>query len=255
MQIKIDTEKRVFYMEKEGISQEFPLYSKESFELLSSLWLKVGWTQKYSYTFSWLGRPIVQLPEDMVRIQEVLYQIKPDVIIETGIAHGGSLIYYASLCKAMGRGKVIGVDIEIRPQNRKGIMSHELYPLITLIEGSSVAPNVVTQVHSLVKPNESVIIVLDSNHTKEHVLRELDSYHDLVSSGSYIIATDGVMRDLYDVPQGRPEWKLDNPTVAAEEFVKSHPNFTIEIPKWRFNESNLSKNITHWPSAWIKRIK
>src|SRR5207253_434917 len=142
-----------------------------AFEILSEQWLKVGWNEKYPYTFSWMGRPIIQLPEDMIRVQEVIYRIRPAVIIETGIAHGGSLIYYASLCKAMEKGRVIGIDIEIRPHNRAAIEGHELFPLITLIEGSSVAPDIVQQARSLVADGESVLVLLDSNHTKQHVLQ------------------------------------------------------------------------------------
>src|SRR5439155_18014109 len=132
--------------------------------------------QKYVYAFTWMGRPIIQLPEDIVRIQEVLYRVKPEVIVETGVAHGGSLILYASLCKAMGHGRVIGVDVEIRPHNRQAIEAHELSPLITLVEGSSVDPTIVACVRDLVREGERAIVILDSNHTKAHVLAELGSY-------------------------------------------------------------------------------
>ena len=176
---------------------------REAFQIISEIWLKVGWNEKYVYTFSWFGRPIIQLPEDIVRIQEVIYRVKPDVIIETGIAHGGSLIFYASLCKAMGCGRVIGVDIEIRPHNRAAIEAHELASYITLLEGNSTNPEIVSSVKSRIQPGESVLVILDSNHTKAHVLHELDAYHDLVSLGSYIVATDGSMRDLHDVPRGK----------------------------------------------------
>src|SRR5690606_19131155 len=145
---------------------------------------------KYVYGFSWMGRPIIQLPEDMIRIQEVVYRLKPDVIVETGVAHGGSLIFYASLCKAMERGRVIGIDIEIRPHNRKAIEAHELAGFITLVEGSSTDPAIVQEVKSLVAPGETAIVILDSNHSKQHVLDELEAYADLVSVGSYIVACD-----------------------------------------------------------------
>ncbi|MCL2932616.1 MAG: cephalosporin hydroxylase family protein [Trichodesmium sp. MAG_R03] len=253
MKLIVDTDTQELIYEINGDRKIIPLYTNEAFELLSKQWLSLGWNQKYSYSFSWLGRPIIQLPEDLIRIQEVIYQVKPDVIIETGIAHGGSLIYYASLFQAMGKGRVIGVDIEIRPHNRQAIESHELFPLITLIEGSSIAPEILSQVKSLVKPGENIMAVLDSNHTKQHVLAELESYSDLVTPGSYIVATDGVMKDLDNVPRGKPEWKLDNPAEAAIEFVAQHPEFVIEQPKWPFNESTLTQNITHWPSAWLRR--
>jgi cephalosporin hydroxylase len=254
MKLTIDTERKQVTIEQNGATRTLELYSREAFEQISHQWLKVGWNQKYPYTFSWMGRPIIQLPEDMIRVQEVVYRVKPDVIIETGVAHGGSLIFYASLFKAMGKGRVIGVDIEIRPHNRKAIEAHELAPFITLIEGSSIEKSVVSKVKSFVKPGETVLVILDSNHTRQHVLAELEAYHDLVSSGSYIVATDGSMKDLYDVPRGKPEWKQDNPTAAALEFVKKHPEFVIEQPAWPFNDSDLNENITHWPGAWLRRL-
>jgi len=255
MKITIDTDKKTLFYENGEGKKTVELYTKEAFEIISEQWIKVGWDQKYAYTFSWMGRPIIQLPEDMVRTQEVIYAIRPDVIIETGIAHGGSLIYYASLCKAMGHGRVIGVDIEIRPHNRKAIEAHELFPYITMIEGSSTDSAIVAKVKNLVKPDEKVLVLLDSCHLKKHVLEELNAYHDLVCVGSYIVATDGLMKRLDDVPRGNPEWSDDNPEDAAVEFAKNNPNFRIEQPSWPFNESALSKNLTHWPGAWLKRIK
>jgi cephalosporin hydroxylase len=254
MKLTIDTDTKRLVQESDGRRQEFALYSKEAFELISYQWLKVGWDQKYPYTFSWMGRPIIQLPEDMIRAQEVVYRVKPDVLIETGVAHGGSLIFYASLFKAMGRGRVIGVDIEIRPHNRTAIESHELFPWITLIESDSAAEATVEKVRSLLKPEETVMVILDSCHTKEHVAKELSAYHSLVTRGSYIVATDGSMKDLFDVPRGQDNWEWDNPTAAAADFAEIHNDFVLEQPLWPFNESNLTRNITHWPGAWLRRI-
>ena len=254
MKLNIDTDNNTLTVVEGEQQKKLPLHSKEAFELLSMQWTKVGWSQKYQYTFSWMGRPVIQLPEDMIRTQEVIYRVKPDVIIETGVAHGGSLIYYASLCKAMEKGRIIGVDIEIRPHNRSAIETHELSPLITLIEGSSIDDDIVNQVKSLVKSGEMVMVILDSNHSKQHVARELEVYYDLVSIGSYIVATDGFMKDLFDVPRGNKDWTWDHPTAAAKEFADSHPEFIIEQPAWPFNESELTENITHWPGAWLKRI-
>lgn len=253
MKIAIDTERKEITLGEGSDARTLPLYSKQAFELLSHWWLKVGWNQKYPYTFAWMGRPIIQAPEDIVRAQEVIYRVNPDVLVETGVAHGGSLIFYASLFKAMGRGRVIGVDIEIRPHNRKAIEAHELFSLITLIEGSSIDPGVVGRVKSLIAPDETVMVLLDSNHSKRHVLAELDAYRGLVTPGSYLVATDGSMKDLHDVPRGSPEWKRDNPTAAAEEFARRHPEFVVEQPAWPFNESELTGNITHWPGAWLRR--
>jgi cephalosporin hydroxylase len=249
----LDTETRLLIEESGEGSIIHNLYSDEAYELLSQQWLRVGWNQKYTYTFSWLGRPVIQLPEDLIRVQEVIYRVRPDVVLETGVAHGGSLIYYAGLCKTLGRGRVIGVDIEIRPHNRQAIEAHFLAGFITLIEGDAVAPETIEKVKALIKPGESVLVLLDSNHTKAHVLAELGAYHDVVSPGSYIVATDGIMKDLADVPRGKPEWLWDNPAAAAVEFSETHPEFVIEQPAWPFHESSWNKNITHWPRAWLRR--
>jgi len=253
MKIVIDFSKEKLIVEDKNGANLYDLYSKKSFETLSSCWLKVGWDQKYIYTYTWMGRPVIQLPEDMIRIQEVIFRIKPDVIIETGIAHGGSIIFYASLCKAMSKGRIIGIDIEIRPHNRKEIENHELFSYINLIEGNSTDPEIIKKVKSLIKKNETVLVILDSNHSKQHVLDELCAYHDLVTPGSYIVATDGIMKELYDVPRGDPDWKLNHPTAAVIEFVSEHTDFIIEQPEWPFNESDLKENVTHWPKGWLRR--
>lgn len=234
-------------------TKTLPLYSREGFELLSELWLKVGWDQKYVYTFTWLGRPIIQLPEDLLRIQEVLNRVRPDVIIETGVAHGGSLVFYASLCKAMDKGRVIGVDIEIRPHNRKAIEEHTLSAYITLIEGDSTDPAVLVRVFDEVQPGDVVLVVLDSAHDRSHVRRELEAYCGLVTPGSYIVAADGIMDLAADVPRGDLAWKLDNPVRAVHDFLAGHPEFVLEQPPWPFDESGLERNVTHWPDAYLRR--
>jgi cephalosporin hydroxylase len=255
MRIIIDTETKNVKVESQTGEKNIDLFTKEAFELVSSLWVKIGWSQKYQYTFTWLGRPIIQLPEDMLRAQEIVYRLKPDIIIETGVAHGGSLFFWASLCKAINKGRVIGIDIEIRAHNRKAIEEHELFPWITLIEGSSTDAKIVQKVKSMINPGDTVLAILDSNHTKQHVLAELEAYHNIITPGSYIVATDGIMQDLYDVPRGKQEWIDDNPSAAAFEFSKIHKDFVIEKPAWVFNESQLDKNITHWPDAWLRRVK
>jgi cephalosporin hydroxylase len=255
MQLLIDTQRRTLDVTHHGIARSLPLYSKEAFEVLSQQWVNVGWDQKYPYTFSWFGRPIIQLPEDIIRIQEVIYRLKPDVIVETGVAHGGSLVFYASLCKALGKGRVVGVDIEIRKHNRQAIEAHELASLIDLVEGDSVAPEILSRVREKIKPNQTVLVILDSCHSHSHVLAELEQYSPLVTPGSYIVATDGVMEYVYDCPRGQPAWKTDNPCSAVKDFVEAHPEFVIEIPKWPFNESLLTANVTHWPLAWLRRTE
>lgn len=253
MKLIIDDKKKILKQDIDGRCEEFPLYSKKSFELISHWWMKLGWNQKYEYTFSWLGRPIIQLPEDMVRMQEIIYSIKPDLIIETGIAHGGSLIFYAGLCELVGKGHVIGIDIEIRPHNRAAIENHKLFPLITLVEGSSTDQKIVDQVRQMIQHNETVMVILDSCHTKQHVRDEMKAYSGMVSPGSYLVVTDGVMQDLFDVPNGEAEWKNDNPQAATYEFLAQNNDFILEEPSFLFNESELTERITHWPNAFLKR--
>lgn len=255
MKLTLDYDKGTLVLEDKDGSRTVPAYSREAFEILSREWVRIGWNEKYPYTFSWFGRPVIQLPEDMIRVQEVIYRLKPDVIIETGVAHGGSLVFYASLCKAMEHGRIVGVDIEIRPHNRQAIEAHPLKPYITLIEGSSVDPAIVDQVKAQVRPGERVLILLDSNHTYAHVLGELRAYAPMVSVDSYIVATDGVMIDAAQTPRGKPEWARDNPTRAAQDFAAENPAFVVEQPAWPFNESQLAQNITHWPGAWLRRLK
>lgn len=251
--IRIDFKQGTVVAETEAGEMTYPIGTPEAFSMISKAWLRSGWDNKYVYSFSWMGRPIIQLPEDMVRIQEAIYRIKPDVLIETGIAHGGSLIFYASLFKAMGKGRVIGVDIEIRPHNRQAIEAHELFEYITLIEGSSIDPGMVEQVRNLVKPGETVMVVLDSNHTKSHVLGELEAYAPLVTPGSYIVATDGIMGDLVGAPRSNDDWGWNNPRAAAREFATAHTEFVLQEPARPFNEGNIVDAVTYWPGAWIKR--
>jgi len=255
MKLTIDTEARTVACEDADGTSQHPLYSREAFSELSKVWIQVGWALKHIYSFTWMGRPIIQLPEDMVRAQEVIYRVKPDVIIETGVAHGGSLIFYASLFKMMGNaGRVIGVDIEVRPHNRAAIEAHELSPSISLVEGSSIDPTIVERVRSMIKPGEKVLVLLDSNHTKAHVAAELEAYAPMVTAGSYIVATDGLMQYLDNVPRGKPEWKDDNPTAAAREFAARHAEFELqEPPPFVFNEGEVREHITHWPGAWLMR--
>ena len=230
--------------------------SKEGFKLISELWLMSGWEAKYVYSFSWMGRPIIQLPDDIIRIQEIIFEIKPDVIIETGIAHGGSLIFYASLCKVIGKGRVVGIDIEIRPHNRKATEEHFLYKeYITMIEGSSIDESTVMQVKDLIKPGETVLVLLDSNHLKAHVLKELEAYSELVTVGSYIVATDGIMKLVAGLDRTTPDFVWNNPQEAALEFVKNNKDFIIEQPRFPFNESIVDQQVTYWPDGYIKRIR
>jgi cephalosporin hydroxylase len=228
--------------------------SPEAFEAVSSAWLRCGWDVKYVYSFTWLGRPVIQLPEDIVRIQEVIWQVQPDVLVETGVAHGGSLVFYASLFAAIGRGHVIGVDVDIRPANRAAIERHVLAPRIALVDGSSVAAPTLATVKAAIRPGERVMVVLDSNHSRAHVRAELNLYAPLVSPGSYLVVCDGIMADLAGAPRSAPDWAWDNPLGAVEDFLATSDEFVAEEPRFPFNEGSVRARVTYSPRCFLRRL-
>jgi cephalosporin hydroxylase len=220
---------------------------------------------KYTYNFSWLGRPIIQFPQDIVALQELIWQVKPDLIIETGVAHGGSIIMSASMlamldyCEAVESGKtldpgatrrrVLGIDIDIRAHNRTAIEAHPMSNRIDLIQGSSIAQNVISQARTHVLGKERVLVLLDSNHTHDHVLAELEAYAPLVSVASYCVVSDTIIEDLpNDFFPDRPWGKGNNPKTAVLEYLKTHPEFEID----KAIQHKLL--ITVAPEGYLKRI-
>lgn len=232
-------------LEYNGEKTAVDVYSREGLDLLSNLWIKSAAQHRLNES-TWLGRPVIQFPTDIVAIQELLWKLQPDVIVETGVAHGGSLVLSASILELIGKGKVIGVDIEIRPHNRAAIEAHPLKHRIELIEGSSVAAETLDAVKKAIGGAKSVLVFLDSNHTEAHVLRELELYAPLVTPGSYIVAHDGAQAWVWDIPNGKTEWKDDHPLNAIHKFVASHPEFTID-PHW------TRLGITSSPDGFLKR--
>jgi cephalosporin hydroxylase len=237
-----------------GAQQEHALDTPEAFEAVSAAWLRCGWDVKYVYGFSWMGRPVIQLPEDMIRIQEVIWRLRPDVIVETGVAHGGSLVFYASLFAAMGHGRAIGIDIEIRPHNRAAIEAHPLAWYISLIEGSSIDPATVATVQGSMAPGEQALVILDANHSRAHVEAELELYAPLVPHGGYIVACDGIMAQLSGAPRSSPDWEWNNPIGAVDSFLLRHAEFVLEEPAFPFNEGKVRQRVTYWPKAFLRRV-
>src|SRR2546421_6170369 len=222
----------------------------------SIAWIRDTARYKYSYNFSWLGRPIIQYPQDIVAMQELIWSVQPDLIIETGIAHGGSLIFYASLlelnaaCGGPREAAVLGVDIDIPAHNRKAIEAHPLFRRISMIEGSSVAPEVVQQVQSAAQRKKRVLVCLDSNHTHDHVLAELQAYAPLTSVGSYCVVFDTLIEDLpAELYPDRPWGPGNNPRTAVREYLKSHPEFEIDK---RVDHKLL---ISVAPDGYLKRVR
>jgi cephalosporin hydroxylase len=238
----------------EGTEAVLPIYSQEGFRLLSDIWLKQEWNQLHWQSFSWLGFQIWQFPEDLLRLQEVVATLKPEVIVETGVNRGGSAIFFASLCRLLGKGRVVSIDIRIPPEVRQAVEHSPFSDLITLIEGDSTAPGVVAQVEDKIGKGDTVLVFLDSDHAKAHVLRELQAYSGLVTPGSYIIAADGVMQSLTDTPYGCKEWAEDNPAAAAREFAASRPEFAIQRPTALFGDQYVVESMTFWPDAWLYRL-
>jgi cephalosporin hydroxylase len=253
--LRIDLDRALVEAEDGDGVRAYALDTPEAFALVSEAWIRAGWDTKYVYGFTWLGRPVIQLPEDLVRVQEAIYRVQPSVILETGIAHGGSLGFYASLCKAMGRGRVVGIDIDIRSHNRSAIEEHSLFDLITLHEGDSTDPELVQRIRDTLVPDDVVFVVLDSKHTKEHVLRELELYAPLVSVGSYVVAADGVMGDVAGAPRTDADWEWNNPREAARAFVEANPDYVLEPPAPPFNEGVVRDPVTYWRGGWIRRVR
>ncbi|MFQ5717977.1 MAG: cephalosporin hydroxylase family protein [Acidobacteriota bacterium] len=197
---------------------------------LSNEWLAKVSELGYSYHFTWMGQPIIQFPQDMVAMQEIIWAVKPDLIVETGIARGGSLIYYASLLELIGGdGRVLGIDIDVREHNRVAIEAHRMFKRIDMIHGSSVAPEVVAQVSSRCAGAKSVIVILDSNHTHDHVLAELQAYSPLVTKGGYLVVFDTVIEEMpADSFPDRPWGIGDNPATAVRAFLKTTDRFEID---------------------------
>ena len=197
---------------------------------LSRQWIADTARYSYSYNFSWLGLPIIQLPQDILAMQEIVWQVKPDLIIETGIARGGSMIFYASILELIGsNGQVLGIDIDIRRPNRRRIESHPLLNRITMIEGSSVDEHVVNKVYDFAQGKKRVLVTLDSNHTHQHVLREMNLYSPLVKKDSYLVVFDTIVEEMDgDLFQDRPWGKGDNPKTAVWEFLETNDRFVVD---------------------------
>lgn len=203
---------------------------------------------QYSYNFSWMGRPIIQYPQDMIAMQEIIWRLQPDLIIETGIAHGGSLIYYASILELIGKGTVLGIDIDIRDHNRKEIEAHPMIKRIQMIEGSSVEPATIAKAEEVARDKKVVMVCLDSNHTHAHVLRELELYAGFVTANSYLVVFDTIVEDLPDDYLPGRAWKVgDNPKTAVHAFLKDNPQFQID----RDIDNKLLISVA--PEGYLKR--
>lgn len=224
---------------------------KKNINDLSESWFQESTKVRYSYNFTWLGRPIIQYPQDIIAMQELIWQVKPDLIIETGIAHGGSIIFYASMLELIGGdGIVLGLDIDIREHNKVEIEKHSMFKRIKMIEGSSTDKQVVTQVNDIAQGKKRVLVILDSNHTHDHVLKEIELYSPLVTKNSYLVVFDTVIEDMpKDSFPDRPWGKGNNPKTAVWEFLENSDRFVID------KEFEKKLLITVAPDGYLKCIK
>lgn len=224
-------------------------WQDEEVRALSERWIRAVSPHEYCYHFQWMGRPIIQYPQDIMAMQELIWEVKPDLIIETGVAHGGALVLYASMMQLLGRGSVLGIDIEIRPHNRKAIEEHPMFGRIELLEGSSTDPVIVAQVQDRVKKASRVMVTLDSMHTHDHVLRELELYAPFVTKNSYLVVFDTIVETM---PEGsypdRPWSRGDNPLTAVRAFLAGRDDFVVD----EFVEKKLL--VTVAPGGYLKRV-
>ena len=220
------------------------------FKKLSQRWFDISLKYEYPYHFTWLGRPIIQYPQDILIVQELIWKIKPDLVIETGIARGGSLIFTASILELIGKGNVIGIDVDIRKHNREEIEKHPMFKRIKMIEGSSIDKKIVKKISKLAERKKKILVLLDSSHTHSHVLEELKSYSPLVNKGSYVVVFDTVLEDMpKNSFPNRPWDKGDNPKTAVKEFVKKSNRFKIDV------DIERKLMITSNPSGFLKCVK
>ena len=219
------------------------------FKKLSQQWFNISLKHEYPYHFTWLGRPIIQYPQDMIAVQELIWKTKPDLIIEIGIAHGGSLIFSASILELLGKGKVVGVDIDIRKHNKKEIEKHPLKKRIIMLEGSSLDESILKKVKKIAQNKKRVLLFLDSFHTHDHVLKELELYSPLVKKGGYIIVFDTMVEFMpKDSFPNRPWDKGNNPHTAVKTFVKQNSRFEID------KEIEEKLLITSFPDGFLRCI-
>lgn len=223
--------------------------NKSDLKAAASVFNEVSNREQYSYNFTWMGRPIIQYPQDMVAMQELIWRIQPDLLIETGIAHGGSLIFYASLFELIGKGEVIGIDIDIREHNRREIEAHPMFKRITMIQGSAVDEALVAEVGKRVEGKQTVMVCLDSNHTHAHVLRELELYSPFVTVGSYLVVFDTIVEDMPAKMYDRPWDKGNNPKTAVWEFLTQTDDFEID----HAIDNKLLISVA--PEGYLKRMK
>lgn len=246
MDIITDSQSELVIRSPDGLEKSVALYSEEGVELLTALRLKQMAEFKTMYEPTWLGLRTIQVPNDIVAMHELIWRVRPQVIIEIGVAHGGSLVMYAGLCRQMGQGRVLGIDVEIRAENRRNIENHEFASFIELYEGSSIERDTFDHAKEFCRGATETIVILDSNHSSSHVLREIELYSGLVSESGYLVVMDGGQAFVSDIPRGKPSWREDNPLIAIRQFLATNSEFETDPHFTRFG-------VTSCPDGFLRR--
>lgn len=228
-------------------AKEYPLFGADAFQILSRQWMALGWNLGHWSTFSWKGRQLLQFPDDVLRLGELLWRLRPDVIVETGVYDGGSALFFSGLCR-----HVISVERQLRPGVREAIFQ-DADVVVTLIEDDSSAPKTAALVGSLIRAGDRVCVFLDSDHRAMHVRAELENFSPLVSPGCYLIVADSNLAELADTPKGEEAWASDHPARAVDEFLAGHPEFQRERPTPLYPAEFDFTELSYYPTSWLRR--
>jgi cephalosporin hydroxylase len=253
MRIVIDSDAGTVQLAETVGSAEYPLFSPEAFRVVSRQFLTLGWNLGHWSTFSWMDRQLLQFPDDVLRLAELFWRLRPDVILETGVYDGGSTLLFTTLCRVAGTGRVISVESEMRPGVREAVQQWGA-GLVTVVEADSASPEAAAIVRQAIRPGERVCVFLDSDHTARHVAAELCQYGPLVTSGCYLIVADSNIPELAHTPNGEPCWSSDNPEAAVETFLSGHPEFLRERPPAHFHAGTDFTEVSYFPNTWLRRI-
>jgi len=252
MRILIDSDAGTLQVRESTGAAEYPLFSPEAFRVVSRQFLTLGWNLGHWSTFSWMGRQLLQFPDDVLRLAELLWRVRPDVILETGIYDGGSTLLFAALCRLAGAGRVISIEKEIRAGVREAVQDWGS-GLVTLVEGDSASAEAAAIARRAIGSGERVCVFLDADHSAKHVAAELRHYGPLVTSGCYLIVADSVIPEFAHTPSGERSWSWDNPGAAVDAFLAEYPEFLRERPLARFGEGADFSELSYFPDTWLRR--
>ena len=252
MRFTVDTDTSVLTVIDGKASADYPLFSPEAFRIIAQQWLALGWNLGHWQTFSWMGRQMLQLPDDVLRIAELFWRLRPDVIVETGVYDGGSTLFFASLCRLHGSGRVISIEREFRPGVPEAIRESADNRVI-LIEGDSASPEASVEVRRHIRLGERVCVFLDADHSAQHVAEELRHLSPLVSSGCYLIVADSICNGVARTPNGDNDWLWDHPATAVDAFLAGHPEFTRERPPVIFQGLTDFTELSYFADTWLRK--